>query len=114
MLPSPPDVMPGDLACERTDSEHGHERNQFQRGAHDLAKVTVRPGKCTPCYSKGVVLAHWGVPFGPSPSSPVPSLGRLRRLELALGFPYARWSISSPTHPDPDLGHDHNAHGGDR
>src|SRR6266851_164969 len=66
MLPSPPDVMPGELASERADSEHGHERNQFQRGAHDLAKVAVRPGKCTPCYSNGVVLAHWDVPFRPT------------------------------------------------
>ena len=48
VLSSPPNIMPSELASERTDGEHGDERNQLQRDPHNLAKVTVRRGKCTP------------------------------------------------------------------
>jgi hypothetical protein len=41
MLSSPPNIMPSELASERTDGEHGDERNQLQRAPHNLAKVTV-------------------------------------------------------------------------
>jgi hypothetical protein len=52
VLSSPPNIMPSELASERTDGEHGDERNQLQRAPHNLAKVTVRRGKCTPFLAK--------------------------------------------------------------
>ena len=55
MLPSPPNVMPGELASERTYSEHGHKQNQLQRVTHDLAKVTDQPGKCARVTPKAYV-----------------------------------------------------------
>jgi hypothetical protein len=50
-----------------------------------------------------------GYPLSP----PVSSLGRLRRLKLALAFPLAVWLISGLAHPQAGLGYDHNAHGSD-
>lgn len=37
MLQPPAKVMPGELACKRTYTEHGYDRKQLQHGAHDLA-----------------------------------------------------------------------------